>query len=190
MFRLGSCCNCWFCLLQRFPGQVTLKSSRLLMSHSHSRKKTISSSPLSPAGRPETLAASVQTDTADLSELSAPPSDACGHQSVSLTLLGGATGPLSAPSSLTPLSALPSSAPPPPPPPPPPPSLEDLSSEGGERAHPTSPVRQSKAGSDSDPLPLAPFSPRFFDSSQLQTARKKLKKTASLDSSQWRRGES
>lgn len=175
---------------QRFPGQVTLKSSRLLMSHSHSRKKTISSSPLSPAGRPETLAASVQTDTADLSELSAPPSDACGHQSVSLTLLGGATGPLSAPSSLTPLSALPSSAPPPPPPPPPPPSLEDLSSEGGERAHPTSPVRQSKAGSDSDPLPLAPFSPRFFDSSQLQTARKKLKKTASLDSSQWRRASS
>uniref|UniRef100_A0A4W5MDD5 Junction mediating and regulatory protein, p53 cofactor n=1 Tax=Hucho hucho TaxID=62062 RepID=A0A4W5MDD5_9TELE len=158
---------------QRFPGQVTLKSSRLLMSHGHSRKKTISplsSSPLSPAGRPETLAASVQTDTADLSELSAPPSDACGHQSVSLTL--------SAPSSLTPLSALPSSAPPPPPPPPPPPSLEDLSSEGGERAHPTK------------PLPLAPFSPRFFDSSQLQTARKKLKKTASLDSSQWRRASS
>ncbi|CAB1332603.1 unnamed protein product [Coregonus sp. 'balchen'] len=173
---------------QRFPGQVTLKSSRLLMSHGHSRKKT--SSPLSPVGRPVTLAASVQTDTADLSELSAPPADACGHQSVSLPPLGGATGPLSAPSSPAPLSALPSSAPPPPPPPPPPPSLEDLSSEGGERAHPTSPVRQSKAGSDSEPLPLAPFSPRFFDSSQLQTARKKLKKTASLDSSQWRRASS
>ncbi|XP_071207037.1 junction-mediating and -regulatory protein-like isoform X1 [Salvelinus alpinus] len=169
---------------QRFPGQVTLKSSRLRMSHGHSRRKT--SSPLSPAGRPETLAASVQTDTVDLPELSAPPSDACGHQSVSLTPLGGATEPLSAPS-LPPLSAIPSSAPPPPPPVP---SLDDLSSEGVEWSHPTSPVRQSKAGSDSEPLPLAPFSPRFFDSSQLQTARKKLKKTAMLDSSQWRRASS
>ncbi|KAJ3605640.1 hypothetical protein NHX12_027685, partial [Muraenolepis orangiensis] len=36
-------------------------------------------------------------------------------------------------------------------------------------------------------LPLAPFSPRFFDSSQLLNARKKLKKTASLDSAPWRR---
>ncbi|KAL0965322.1 hypothetical protein UPYG_G00279760 [Umbra pygmaea] len=176
---------------QRFPGQVTLKSSRLRMPQSLSRRKA--GCPLSPVGRPETLAASVQTDTADLPQLSAPPPDACGHQSASLPSLGAATGLLSATSSLPPLSELPSSSPPPPPSPAPsspPPSLEDLSSDAGEHTHPSSPLRQPKAGMDSEPLPLAAFSPRFFDSSQLQTARKKLKKTASLDSSQWRRASS
>ncbi|KAF3849283.1 hypothetical protein F7725_015780 [Dissostichus mawsoni] len=62
------------------------------------------------------------------------------------------------------------------------PSEEQQQGEGREK--PPSPVRRHERQSES--LPLAPFSPRFFDSSQLQTARKKLKKTSSLDSTQWR----
>lgn len=68
-------------------------------------------------------------------------------------------------------------------------SLPPSEERQGEEKVSATPVRQVSRETETSSLPLAPFSPRFFDSSQLQTARKKLRKTASLDSSQWRRGE-
>ncbi|XP_068608747.1 junction-mediating and -regulatory protein [Brachionichthys hirsutus] len=163
-------------LKQRYPGQVTLKSSRLRLSQSQGWRR---------AG---------QTDL--VSDLSAPPPappppDAC--DSVSLPTVHLQSLPPSPPFlSLPPPSAqsvrslgLP---PPLPPPPPPPPPTEDQQQVEGRATAP--PARQHGRPSDSAPLPLAPFSPRFFDSSQLLTARKKLRKTASLDSTPWRRATS
>lgn len=179
---------------QRYPGQVTLKSSRLRLNQTHSRKKV--------GQQPSTQAASVQTDcTSDIPQLSAPPPPpdfyCCDSISLPMADLENLTSsppflslpPLTAsPSAL--LTALPPPPPPPPLPPPPPPSLENQSQGEFRGQEPTgSPVRQLTCESESPPLPLAPFSPRFFDSSQLLTARKKLRKTASLDSTQWRRGE-
>nr|XP_046231225.1 junction-mediating and -regulatory protein [Scatophagus argus] len=186
-------------LKQRYPGQVTLKSSRLRLSQPHSRRRQ----------QPSTQAASVQTDCiSDLPELSAPPPpDACDSVSlptVELQSLDSAPPflslpPLSASQSILSLGA-PAPPPPPPPPPPPlpppppppplPPSEEQQQQGAGERMEAGSPVRHHTSECESSSLPLAPFSPRFFDSSQLLTARKKLRKTASLDSSQWRRASS
>ncbi|XP_034048430.1 junction-mediating and -regulatory protein [Thalassophryne amazonica] len=172
-------------LKQRYPGHVTLKSSRLRRAG---------------GGQPSTQSAGVQTDhISDLPQLSAPPpADSCGSDCVSLPAVGPAGGEnlVSPPpfSSLPPLPAPPSvlslaSIPPPPPPPPLPPSEEQQVEKRAENP-PRSPERQLECESESLPLPLAPFSPRFFDSSQLLMARKKLRKTASLDSSQWRRASS
>ncbi|GLD51734.1 junction-mediating and -regulatory protein-like protein, partial [Lates japonicus] len=188
-------------LKQRYPGQVTLKSSRLRLSQAHSRRRA--------GQQPNTQAASVQTDCiSDLPQLSAPPPpDACSCDSVSLPTVELENLASSPPFlSLPPLSASPSvlslgapplpppppppPLPPPPPPPPPPPSEDQQQGEDGEKNPTGSPARQNKCESESSSLPLAPFSPRFFDSSQLLTARKKLRKTSSLDSSQWRRASS
>ncbi|XP_056288012.1 junction-mediating and -regulatory protein isoform X2 [Pseudoliparis swirei] len=147
-------------LKQRYPGQVTLKSSRLRLSQPLGRRR---------AGQQRgSHSAGVQTDLPRLS--AAPPPDA--HVSLPTVELHDLD---SSPAFL--------SLPPPPPPPLPPPPSEDQQEENNP-----SPLRRHEAESSS--LPLAPFSPRFFDSSQLQTARKKLKKTSSLDSSQWRRASS
>ncbi|XP_034402912.1 junction-mediating and -regulatory protein [Cyclopterus lumpus] len=164
-------------LKQRYPGQVTLKSSRLRLRRAGQQHGTHS--------------AGVQTDrVSDLPELSAPPTpDACSRDGVSLPTVGLDNLDSSSPPflSLRPLPPPPPPAPPPPPPPLPP-SEDQQEGEAGGRNR--SPVRRHECESESSPLPLlAPFSPRFFDSSQLQTARKKLKKTASLDSS-WRRASS
>uniref|UniRef100_A0A673IKF1 Junction-mediating and -regulatory protein-like n=1 Tax=Sinocyclocheilus rhinocerous TaxID=307959 RepID=A0A673IKF1_9TELE len=114
------------------------------------------------------------------------PSDSLNHlrrpeSFLSLPPMGGAVAeapPPDAHASLPPARELllldSSTSPPlPPPPPPPPPSLEETPADA-------SPVRS----------PLGPFTARFFDSSQLLNARKKLRKTASLESSQWRRASS
>uniref|UniRef100_A0A3B4U4C5 Junction mediating and regulatory protein, p53 cofactor n=1 Tax=Seriola dumerili TaxID=41447 RepID=A0A3B4U4C5_SERDU len=151
-------------LKQRYPGQVTLKSSRLRLSQTHSRRRA--------GQQPITQAASVQTDCiSDLPQLSAPPPpDACSCDSVSLPTIDLQNLDSSPPFlSLPPLSASPSD---------------------GEKNPTGSPALQRTCESESSSLPLAPFSPRFFDSSQLLTARKKLRKTSSLDSSQWRRASS
>uniref|UniRef100_A0A674P1U0 Junction mediating and regulatory protein, p53 cofactor n=1 Tax=Takifugu rubripes TaxID=31033 RepID=A0A674P1U0_TAKRU len=147
-------------LRQRYPGQVTLKSSRLRLNQPQSRRRT--------GQQPSTQAASVQTDCiSDLPELSAPPpaSDTCEILSLPTIQLDqlDASSPFF---SLPPLSA-----------------PHSVSFSG-------TPVRQVSRETETSSLPLAPFSPRYFDSSQLQTARKKLRKTASLDSSQWRRASS
>ncbi|KAK5901144.1 hypothetical protein CgunFtcFv8_026043 [Champsocephalus gunnari] len=122
----------------RYPGQVTLKSSRLHQFQPPSQRR---------GGAPaSTHSASVQTDCSNLPLLSAPPPlDPFSCDSVSLP-----TVPLGN------LDTHPFLSLPPFPPPPPPPSSSN------------SPLRGAAAGS------------------QLQTARKKLKKTSSLDSTQWR----
>lgn len=89
------------------------------------------------------------------------------------------------PCSLTSLLGSPIS-PPPPPPPPPLPVKEDVSpttapAQRGKKA-------ERKNAAEGVPLsPLGPFIPRFFDSSQLVSARKKLRKTPEFDSNS-RRG--
>ncbi|KAM9306410.1 junction-mediating and -regulatory protein [Pholidichthys leucotaenia] len=188
-------------LKQRYPGQVTLKSSRLRPNQTHSRRRVGQQQQ-----HPSTQAVSVQTDCiSDLPELSAPlPPDACECDSVSLPVVDLQNLDSSPPFlSLPPLPTSPSvlllappppPLPPPPPPPPPPPApttAEDQQQiDSGEKDPTVSPVRHQKTESECASLPLAPFSSRFFDSSQLLMARKKLKKTASLDSSQWRRASS
>ncbi|XP_029300169.1 junction-mediating and -regulatory protein isoform X2 [Cottoperca gobio] len=163
-------------LKQRYPGQVTLKSSRLRQFQPHSRRRA--------GQQASTHSAGVQTDcVSDLPELSAPPPpDTCSCDSVSLPTVELGNLDSTPFLSLPPLSSSPSihSLGPPPPPPPPP----QQQGEGIENN--PSPLRHRERESELSSLPLAPFSPRFFDSSQLQTARKKLKKTASLDSTQWK----
>ncbi|XP_078812158.1 junction-mediating and -regulatory protein isoform X2 [Oryzias latipes] len=158
-------------LKQRYPGQVTLRSGRLRRA------------------APSMQAVSVQTDSmSDLPELSAPLAGCCASlppvdlQSCAVPPPFLSLPPLPAPSSAVRLDSPP--PPPPPPPLPPPPLLPPPETAS------CSPVRQQRSESEVAPLPLAPFCPRFFDSSQLMTARKKLRKTASLDSSQWRRASS
>ncbi|MED6283881.1 hypothetical protein CHARACLAT_013578 [Characodon lateralis] len=180
-------------LRQHYPGQVTLRSSRLRLTQTHSGRRA--------GQQPSTQAVSVQTDSiSDLPELSAPPPpDVYSWDSASLPPIDlKSVEALPSFLSLPPLSSSPSvlsmgppAAPPPPPPPPPPPLPPPLP----QSLHPTenqttSPTKQQKCESECTSLPLAPFSPRFFDSSQLLTARKKLRKTASLDSSQWRKASS
>ncbi|XP_057674405.1 junction-mediating and -regulatory protein isoform X2 [Corythoichthys intestinalis] len=157
-------------LNQRYPGHVTLRSSRMKLFQTRRR-----------AGPPPcTQAAGVQTDrvVSDLPQLSAPPQeDAC--ESLPAVLLNQPDSPspefLSLPASVVTLGAVPPPPPPLPPPPPPPASAVP---------RPAIPRESGPAS-----LPLAPFSPRFFDSSQLLTARKKLKKTAE-GATQWRRASS
>lgn len=84
------------------------------------------------------------------------------------------------PCSLTSLLGSPVSPPPPPPPPPPLPVKEDVSptaapAQWGKKA-------ERRSAAEGAPLsPLGPFIPRFFDSSQLESARKKLRKTPEFD---------
>ncbi|XP_062867051.1 junction-mediating and -regulatory protein isoform X2 [Trichomycterus rosablanca] len=176
---------------QRYPGQVTLKSTRLRLAYA--RKKNGAAQPCAPtkAEPPQTQAASVQTDDApaplkDSADLQRPD----GFASLPPTVppvqetLGPASLPTLLDSSTSPISP-PPPPPLPPPPPPPPPSLEDTPEQGQGEGQTGSPVHQTKAES-----PLGPFTARYFDSSQLVNARKKLRKTSSLESSQWRRASS
>ncbi|XP_061553619.1 junction-mediating and -regulatory protein [Phycodurus eques] len=157
-------------LNQRYPGHVTLKSSRLRLVQT--RRRT---------GQPPcTQAAGVQTDyvISDMPKLSVPPpGDA--YESLPATQLHNldSSSPfLSLPTSVLTLEGAPPPPPPPLPPPPPPVSVE--------------PRLELPRESVPASLPLAPFSPRFFDSSQLLTARKKLRKTSAEDATQWRRASS
>uniref|UniRef100_A0A1A8E0A0 Junction mediating and regulatory protein, p53 cofactor n=1 Tax=Nothobranchius kadleci TaxID=1051664 RepID=A0A1A8E0A0_NOTKA len=169
-------------LKQRYPGQFTLRSSRQHLTHTRSRQRA--------GQQPSTQEVSVQTDSApDLPELSAPPpadGDTVSLPSVDLRSLEDTSPFFSLPPVLSSPSVLSLDLPPPPPPPPPPPLPPPPSLPPTENP-PASPVRELKHESESSSLPLAPFSPRYFDSSQLLSARTKLRKTASLDSSQWRR---
>uniref|UniRef100_A0A3Q2YQA0 Junction mediating and regulatory protein, p53 cofactor n=1 Tax=Hippocampus comes TaxID=109280 RepID=A0A3Q2YQA0_HIPCM len=162
-------------LKQRYPGHVTLKSSRLRLLQTRRR-----------ASQPAcTQAAGVQTErvTSDLPELAAPPAGDAGESFPAIHADDLDSSPvfLSLPTSVVTLGGAP--APPPPPPPPPLPPLAPRSEAAEPR--PALP-RESKPAS----LPLAPISPRFFDSSQLLTARKKLRKTSAEDAAQWRRASS
>lgn len=128
-------------------------------------------------GKPVCLSTSVQTD----------PSSTLTTQPVAG--LAAALPPLPVPStadsscspcSLSSLLSSPISPPPPPPPPPPLPSREQLSPSGspGQQGKKT---REKSVAEDLSLSPLGPFIPRFFDSSQLVSARKKLRKTPEFE---------
>ncbi|XP_033828280.1 junction-mediating and -regulatory protein-like [Periophthalmus magnuspinnatus] len=154
---------------QRYPGQVILKSTRLRVSHSRRRDRGRIESSKDEA-EPLYQSTSVQTD----------PSPTLTTQPVSslTTCLPLVPVPCSVDSSCSPCSlssllASPISVPPPPPPPPPPAKDETSSS-------PSPGLREKSTHSDTEDSslsPIGPFVPRFFDSSQLVSARKKLRKT-------------
>ncbi|XP_067464710.1 junction-mediating and -regulatory protein-like [Thunnus thynnus] len=173
---------------QRYPGQVILKSTRLRVAHTRRRERgrimemgggserqeRVDSVCVQTQGQPLCLSTSVQTDPSPSSTLTTQPVTALTASLPPLPVPSPADSSCS-PCSLSSLLASPMSPPPPPPPPPPLPTKEQLSPTG-------SPGRQGQKAEEksaADELclsPLGPFIPRFFDSSQLETARKKLRK--------------
>ncbi|KAL2099806.1 hypothetical protein ACEWY4_004200 [Coilia grayii] len=164
---------------QRYPGQVTLKSQRLRQAQT--RRKAGATQPPTPTDTPpivetkttKTQVASVQTDDCSASSLVLPEASAASSVGfLSLPVMDAATEPQS------PLS------PPPPPPPPPPPFCDDTGSKEPKDA---TLVKQLQQPSADSLTPLGPCTGRYFDSSQLLNARRKLRKTTSLEASHWRR---
>lgn len=129
--------------------------------------------------QPLYLSTSVQTDPS--SPLTTQPVTAHKASPPLLSVPSPADSSCS-PCSLSSLLGSPISSPPPPPPPPPLPTKEELSPPGS----PGQPSRgEAEVKSEAEELPLSPigpFIPRFFDSSQLVSARKKLRKTPEFDS--------
>ncbi|XP_068460671.1 junction-mediating and -regulatory protein-like [Clinocottus analis] len=175
---------------QRYPGQVILKSIRLRVAHTRRRERGRSMEISSVSeredhvdcvqaqGHPLCLSTSVQTD----------PSSTLTTQPV--TVLTASLPPLAvprpadsycSPCSLSSLLASPIYRPPPPPPPPPLPITEELLPSGNPAWHGQK-VERKNAAEELSLSPLGPFIPRFFDSSQLLSARKKLRKTPEFDS--------
>lgn len=181
--------------LQRYPGQVILKSTRLRSSHTRRRdhgrnvqmggakEDCVDAARVQLQGPPLCLSTSVQTEPS--TTLTTQPVTSHTASLPPLPVPSPADSSCS-PCSLSSLLGSPISPPPPPPPPPPLPIREDVSpavkppqwGKKGERKN---------AAEDVPLSPLGPFIPRFFDSSQLVSARKKLRKTPEFDSSS-RRG--
>ncbi|XP_034026087.1 junction-mediating and -regulatory protein-like [Thalassophryne amazonica] len=176
---------------QRYPGQVILKSTRLRAGHFRRRERGKSVETggrrereeradfvcIQPLDRPLCSSTSVQTD----------PSTTLTMQPVAALAvsLPPQPAPTTAESSCSPCSLsslLPSPITPPPPPPPPPLVKGELSPSGSpdQQRHRQMAERKSSA-EDLCLSPLSPFIPRFFDSSQLVSARKKLRKTPEFE---------
>uniref|UniRef100_A0A3B5BL21 Junction-mediating and -regulatory protein-like n=1 Tax=Stegastes partitus TaxID=144197 RepID=A0A3B5BL21_9TELE len=179
---------------QRYPGQVILKSTRLRVAHTRRRERgrsmemssvsereeRVDSVCVQTQGQPMCLSTSVQTDPSPSSTLTTQPVTALTASLPPLPVPSPADSSCS-PCSLSSLLASPISPRPPPPPPPPPPTKEDLSPSGSPGRH--GQKAEGKSAAEELTLsPLGPFIPRFFDSSQLVSARKKLKKTPEFDS--------
>ncbi|XP_077203429.1 junction-mediating and -regulatory protein [Paroedura picta] len=179
---------------QRYPGQVILKSTRLRLTHSR-RKSAASSIPCD--DHPLSLPVTTQTDErpqevgpekvaqplqiheaknlGEFENTSLPP---CG-----VTSEFPQTPPL--PAELNPDVISEAPLPPPLPPPPPPPlPTKEQSTQCSEKS--SSPVKQDSMEKPSLLSTIAP-SAHFFDSSQLVSAKKKLKKTGDLEGLQRRR---
>lgn len=146
------------------------------MSGSTEREEGVDTLCVQRQNQPLCLSTSVQTDPS--STLTTQPTRSC---TVSLPPLPVASPADSfcSPCSLSSLLGSPNS-PPPPPPPPPLPTKEELSpaERPGQHGH------KDKGASVEEELsfsPLGPFIPRYFDSSQLMSARKKLRKTPGFD---------
>ncbi|KAM3610418.1 uncharacterized protein V6R79_003865 [Siganus canaliculatus] len=177
---------------QRYPGQVILKSTRLRVSHTRRRERGRSVEMSNISEREESVdSVCVQTQRPPLclsTSVQTDPSSTLTTQPV--TVLTASLPPLPVPSpadsscspcSLSSLLGSPISPPPPPPPPPPLPAKEEPSPS----ASPGRRGRRVEGKSSAEELslsPLGPFIPRFFDSSQLVSARKKLRKTPEFDS--------
>ncbi|KAM9858234.1 junction-mediating and -regulatory protein-like [Aulostomus maculatus] len=176
---------------QRYPGQVILKSTRLRSAHSRRRERGRPMEmgdgsereerwdSVQTQGQPLYLSTSVQTDPSPCSTLTTQPVTGFTASLPPLPVPSPADSSCS-PCSLSSLLASPMSPPPPPPPPPPLPRREQVSPSGS----PVRPGQKAEEKSAREELalsPLGPFIPRFFDSSQLVSARKKLRKTPEFD---------
>ncbi|XP_062307133.1 junction-mediating and -regulatory protein-like [Osmerus eperlanus] len=151
---------------QRYPGQVILKSTRLRASQSRGEEKGGEGGRGGEnQGQTRSLSTSVQTDPSPVLNLPA-----------SLLPIPDNSPPSSPPE----FPASPASPPPlPPPPPPPPPPQEGTPLSSASQAPGPG---EAKGETGPPPLsPLGPFLPRFFDSSQLVNARKRLRKTSPLE---------
>ncbi|MBN3301088.1 JMY protein, partial [Amia calva] len=143
---------------QRHPGQVILKSTRLRLAYTR-RKSTSTWSPSGGSSQPQSLAASVQTEESRL-----PGVSALSEQP--LAVPPGQTEPVSLPPGGTAFPPTLAASPPL--------SLPDGSPDRQPRVE----LKDGAKG---------PGAPQFFDSSQLVSARMKLKKTAAMEASQRRR---
>lgn len=158
------------------------------MSSVNEKEELVESVCVQTQGQPLCLSTSVQTDPNPSSTLTTQPVTALTASLPPLPVPSPADSSCS-PCSFSSLLASPVSPPPPPPPPPPPlPSKEELSPSGSPGRH--GQKAEGKGASEELALsPLGPFIPRFFDSSQLVSARKKLKKIPEFDTDS-RRGNS
>ncbi|KYO48539.1 junction-mediating and -regulatory protein [Alligator mississippiensis] len=189
---------------QRYPGQVILKSTRLRLAHAK-RKSSASSIPCTdePRSLPETSQIQEKTEETEsgkvtqplqtqeprsleqLEDISLPPNG------VTSELSHASTFPVLAsndpqPDTVTVVSFHPPLPPPPLPPPPPPPPLptkEDATESSGKCDSLIKQESEDKEVPQSVSIPSA----HLFDSSQLVSAKKKLKKTGDLEGLQRRR---
>ncbi|KAM8984834.1 junction-mediating and -regulatory protein isoform 2-T2 [Ara ararauna] len=185
---------------QRYPGQVILKSTRLRLAHA--RRKCAASS-ASCVDQPQSLPATIQIQEKSEeveSENAVRPLQVQEFTSLEqlrdTPLLPDGLNSDLPPVSISPLTSnevepeivtvvpLPPPLPPPPPPPPPLPSKEDATTKPVEKSD-SFVKRQSeeKGVQHSSGIPPA----YLFDSSQLVSAKKKLKKTGDLEGLQRRR---
>nr|XP_061804118.1 junction-mediating and -regulatory protein-like [Nerophis lumbriciformis] len=180
---------------QRYPGQVVLKSARMRTAHSRRRERGRNMQTdaegdneerSDPGRRPLCLSTSVQTDPS--STLTSQPVTSLAAQSLPPLPVPSPADSFCSPCSLSSLLASPASPPPPPPPLPLLPIREQVSPSESPGRRPQRPEEQS-ASEERPHSPLGPFHPRFFDSSQLVSARKKLKKTPGFEA-HGRRGSS
>ncbi|XP_030215493.1 junction-mediating and -regulatory protein isoform X3 [Gadus morhua] len=166
---------------QRHPGQVILKSIRL-RGAAHSRRRERGGAREKTTKDHQCLSTSVQTDPTPGAALTTQP-----HASSSSSSSPAPPPPPDVPRPLdlscspcSLLSSPTSPAPPPPPPPPPPPLLQPRDEQ--PTPGPGAGEQDRAAGvPERSASPLGPFVPRFFDSSQLVSARQRLRKTPELD---------
>ncbi|KAL8203773.1 UNVERIFIED_CONTAM: hypothetical protein K2H54_060854 [Gekko kuhli] len=179
---------------QRYPGQVILKSTRLRLAHSR-RKSTASS--ISCADHPLSLPVTTQADErpqevgpekVTQSLQIHEPKDLGESENTSLPprgVISEFSQTISLPAELKPDVISEAPLPPPLPPPPPPPlPTKEQSTQCSEKS--SSPVKQDSMEKPTLMSTIAP-SAHFFDSSQLVSAKKKLKKTGDLEGLQRRR---
>ncbi|KAI6058301.1 Junction-mediating and -regulatory protein [Aix galericulata] len=185
---------------QRYPGQVILKSTRLRLAHA--RRKCAASS-VSSVDQPQSLPATIQTqDKSEEVELESAVQPLQVQESTSLEQLQDVSLPPNGVTSELPhvtasplisnefqtetvtVVPLPPPLPPPPPPPPPPlPSKEDATKSLEKSDSFVKRQSEEKGVQHSSSVPTA----HLFDSSQLVSAKKKLKKTGDLEGLQRRR---
>ncbi|XP_025030377.1 junction-mediating and -regulatory protein [Python bivittatus] len=179
---------------QRYPGQVILKSTRLRLAHARRKSTATSTTGLD---HPPSSPVTTQTDNMEQEKVIQPlqkqESRSLGQLEDIFLSPSGITSEFSQTDSLPALisnefhSNTVSEAPfPPPLPPPPPPPLptKEESTQCSEKS--ISPVKQSNAEKPTPLITIAPTA-HFFDSSQLVSAKKKLKKTGDMEGLQRRR---
>uniref|UniRef100_G1KT19 Junction mediating and regulatory protein, p53 cofactor n=1 Tax=Anolis carolinensis TaxID=28377 RepID=G1KT19_ANOCA len=179
---------------QRYPGQVILKSTRLRLAHAR-KKSTACSTPCAD----QSLSSPVTMQTENLGEekliqplLTQEPRSLGQLEDTFLPPCGLTSEfsqttslPMPVSNNIQPDTVQEAPLPPPLPPPPPPPlPIKEESTQCADKS--TSPIKQDSMEKPSLLNTIAP-SAHFFDSSQLVSAKKKLKKTGDLEGMQRRR---